>query len=97
MFFADEVLTKSASEQAVDFDKVNECISSDHGGGQELLRDSVTRSKDAGVKYSCTVRVDDQVWCIRDSGTWKECSHGSSVDSLVQHIKEAGGTLPDAQ
>ena len=76
-----------ALEHAVDFDKLNACVS-DNGNGEELLRQSVLRSKEEGVVYSCTVRLAGEKWCIRDGRRWKECSRGSEVKDLVKDIKE---------
>ena len=76
-----------ALEHGVDFDKLNNCIS-DEGKGLDLLEASFKRSKAAGVKYSCTVRLDDKFRCIRDGGQWKECQGGSEVKDLVADIKK---------
>ena len=76
-----------ALEHAVDFGKLNSCIS-DTGHGEDLLRDSVQRSKDTGVVFSCTVRLSDQIWCIRDSGRWKDCKGGSDPQDLIEEIKQ---------
>lgn len=75
-------------EHGVDFDKLNGCVS-EEGKGEDLLRGSIERSKDAGVVYSCTVRLDDKVRCIRDGGEWRDCEGGSSVDDLVRDVNEA--------
>jgi hypothetical protein len=80
-----------ALEHAVDFDKLNQCIS-DNGHGEELLRNSVLQSKAVGVKYSCTVRVADSTWCVRDGGAWKQCEGGSKVDDLVTKVKKLAET-----
>lgn len=78
-----------ASDAGVDFDELNKCASDiGEGGGLELLQESVERSKKAGIKYSCTVRVEEKVWCVRDSGEWKQCGdHGGSVEALVEEVK----------
>ena len=71
----------------MDFGALNECIS-EEGKGMDLLRDSVERSQKAGVKYSCTVRLDDDIRCIRDGGEWKDCSGGSKVEDLVGDVEK---------
>ena len=76
-----------ALEHAVDFAKLNHCLS-DNGHGEELLRASVLRSKSEGVVYSCTVKVGGKQWCIRDGGRWRGCVNGSSVDALVAEIRD---------
>ena len=83
---ARSLVESCALEHAVDFDKLNKCVSDD-GNGEELLRSSVLRSKEEGVTYSCTVRIDGRKWCIRDGGIWKECKGGSSINDLVTEIK----------
>ncbi|MCJ1399883.1 hypothetical protein MMC11_003086 [Xylographa trunciseda] len=75
-----------ALEYGVDFDLLNDCLSED-GKGLDLLEASVKRSKDAGVKYSCTVRLDDKFRCIRDGGVWKDCEGGSKVQDLVNDVE----------
>ena len=76
-----------ALEHGLSFDKLNECASRDDGHGMGMLRDSVTRSHDAGVAISCTVRLEGDVRCVRDGGEWKNCKAGSSVESLVSDIE----------
>lgn len=40
----------------MDFDELNDCASKEEASfGVELLRKSVRRSEEAGVKFSCTV------------------------------------------
>lgn len=75
-----------ALEHGVDFDLLNACVS-EEGKGLELLESSVKRSAEAGVKYSCTVRLDDKFRCIRDGGQWKDCEGGSSVKDLVEDVE----------
>lgn len=94
-----------ALEHGIDFDALNECASrqdDDEGGGADgsedpdkpsgiaLLRRSIQRNLDAGIKTSCTVRLDEQIWCVRDGGVWKDCvedGRGSSVSVLVQEVE----------
>ncbi|KAJ6784003.1 hypothetical protein PWT90_07780 [Aphanocladium album] len=73
-----------ALEHAIDIKKLNDCATQDDGAyGLDLLRTSVQHSSDVNATISCTIRLDDQVYCIRDGGEWKNCSHGSSVNDLV--------------
>ena len=58
--------------------------------GLDLLRKSFARSKKVGASKSCTVRVDEKVWCIHDGGEWTECGDGeyrSEVWALVDEIE----------
>lgn len=77
-----------ALEFGLDFAKLNECASDDNTGlGLSLLRDSVERTISKGVTKSCTVRLNEQVYCIHD-GTWKECPKGPGVNDLVIEIEK---------
>ena len=75
-----------ALEHGVDFERLNGCVS-EEGKGLDLLEASVKRSQDAGVQYSCTVRLDDKFRCVRDSGKWKDCEGGSEVKDLVNDVE----------
>ncbi|KAH0605593.1 uncharacterized protein H6S33_004815 [Morchella sextelata] len=84
-----DFIESCASKHDVSFEKVNECISSlDPDGGMALLAGSVDRSRRAGVTTSCTVRVEEKVWCVRDGGKWRDCDGGSGVDDLVREVEE---------
>ena len=37
---------------------------------------------------SCTVRLDNEIYCIRDGGEWSDCPHGAGVDDLVSAIEK---------
>ena len=84
---ARSLIEHCSSEHGVDFHALNGCIS-EEGKGLDLLRGSVDRSKNAGVKYSCTVRLDDNFRCIRDGGEWKDCEGGSKVEDLVGDVEK---------
>ncbi|KAK0712218.1 hypothetical protein B0T21DRAFT_387211 [Apiosordaria backusii] len=78
-----------ALEHAIDFDKLNKCATKDDGAyGMGMLRRSVRRTSAAGVTKSCTVRLNEEIYCVRDGGQWKECPHGSSVNDLVIAIEK---------
>ncbi|PYH43955.1 GILT family protein [Aspergillus saccharolyticus JOP 1030-1] len=93
-----------ALEHGVDFSALNKCASQeidepDEGkddghnaplSGLALLRESAIHSAQLGVKTSCTLRLDESVWCVRDGGVWKDCAkngQGSQVSVLVDEIK----------
>lgn len=74
-------------EHGIDFEKLNHCLSVDDGQySMDLLRNSVQRSAEKNVTKSCTIRVDDKEWCIRDGGKWTDCENGYEVKDLVDEI-----------
>jgi Gamma interferon inducible lysosomal thiol reductase (GILT) len=74
-------------EHGVDFAKLNDCASKEDGAyGMGLLRNSVERSKSVGAGISCTLRLSEEVRCVRDGGEWKQCPRGSAVGDLVKDI-----------
>lgn len=78
-----------ALEHGLDFGELNKCSLEDNGGtGVGLLRDSVRRSIKAGVTASCTVRLNEEIYCIRDDGEWKDCPSGANVNDLVIAIEK---------
>lgn len=88
-------------EHGIDFDALNHCASQqedDPGdkhqdpplSGIALLRRSALHSEKLNVATSCTVRLDESVWCVRDGGVWKDCAQGgqgSNVTVLVNEVK----------
>jgi hypothetical protein len=81
-----DLVEECAMEYGIDFGKLNSCIS-DEGKGIDLLRASVERSRTLGVTKSCTIRLADEVRCIRDGGKWYDCEGGSEVKDLVADIE----------
>lgn len=93
-----------ALEHGIDFEKLNECASSDDAIGLGMLRDSVKRTSEvwrlipssylnanhvqAGVTKSCTVRLNEEIYCIRDDGEWKDCPNGPGVNDLVLAVEK---------
>lgn len=87
-----ELIEDCALEHAVDFELLNDCATKDDGAfGISLLRNSVKRTSDAGVIKSCTVRLDEQIYCIRDDGEWKDCPNGAGVNDLVIAVEKLYG------
>ncbi|TVY46189.1 hypothetical protein LOCC1_G003092 [Lachnellula occidentalis] len=83
------LLEDCALEHGIDFEKLNECATRDDGGfGMGMLRDSVRRSTDAGVTKSCTVRLDEKIYCVRDGGQWTDCPTGAGVNDLVIAVQK---------
>ncbi|KAF1348598.1 hypothetical protein BDV97DRAFT_297473 [Delphinella strobiligena] len=84
-----DLVQECALEHGIDFSRLNQCLSTEDGAyGSGLLRESVQRSAAKGVTKSCTIRVDDEIFCIRDDGAWKNCDHGSDPISLTDEILE---------
>lgn len=81
-----DLVEPCALEHGIPFEDLNGCVS-EEGKGLDLLMDSVERSEAAGVKRSCTVRVDDRIWCVRDGGEWKDCPNGSDTSTLVKEVE----------
>lgn len=65
---------------------VQTCVEGNEGN--ELLQNSVARSKAAEIHTSCTITVQDKVRCVHD-GAWRNCEVGVSSTTLI-----AGGTRP---
>ncbi|KAL8671729.1 MAG: hypothetical protein Q9168_003774 [Polycauliona sp. 1 TL-2023] len=85
-----DLVESCALEHGISFERLNDCIS-EEGKGLDLLMASVERSQAAGVKRSCTVRLNDKTWCVRDGGTWKDCPGRSDPKSLVEEVERLWG------
>lgn len=81
-----DLVEPCALEHGIAFEDLNGCIS-EEGKGLDLLMASVERSQAAGVTRSCTVRVNNKTWCVRDGGEWKDCPGGSDIKSLVEEVE----------
>lgn len=42
----------------------------------------------ADVSTSCTLRLNEEVYCVRDGGEWKDCPHGAGVNDLVIAVEK---------
>ncbi|KAJ5159764.1 Gamma interferon inducible lysosomal thiol reductase GILT [Penicillium canariense] len=97
-----EFVHQCAMEHGIDFEALNKCASQQGdklgGGGQgepslsglALLRESALRSQSVGARISCTVRLDESVWCIRDGGEWRDCAQkgdGANPQALIEEVK----------
>ncbi|KAL4946338.1 hypothetical protein BDV06DRAFT_208810 [Aspergillus oleicola] len=99
------LVEQCALEHGIEFDALNECVSQQDDNpnkkqgdrplsGIALLRESARHSAELGVRTSCTVRLDDAVWCVRDGGVWKDCAENterSQVSVLVDEIEKLWG------
>lgn len=78
------MIQECAKENNINYEEVKDCADSDHG--RRLLMKSVRHSVSAGANFSCTIRVDEKEWCIRDDYKW-QCDAGHyTVSSLVKEI-----------
>ena len=76
-----------ALEHGLDMDKIQECTVNEDGAlSVDLLKASFYRTRTAGVTKSCSVRLNNEIRCIRDGGQWKDCPGGHTVDDLVKDI-----------
>lgn len=61
------LVEECALEHGMSMHKLNDCTSRDDGAyALDLLKESFNRTEDAGVTKSCTVRLNDEIRCIRD-------------------------------
>lgn len=84
---ARDLVEHCALEHGISFDAINDCVS-DEGKGPGLLEASVERTQKAGVTKSCTVRIENKIWCVRDGAQWKDCPEGHAVEDLVQAVNK---------
>ncbi|KAK0900676.1 hypothetical protein LTR91_024852 [Friedmanniomyces endolithicus] len=78
-----------ALEHGISMARLNKCAIDDDGAvGMDMLKASFNRSSNAGVEKSCTVRLNGQVRCVRDNGTWTDCEGGSKATDLVHDVME---------
>jgi len=84
-----ELVQYCSSEHGIEFEKLNDCVSDTKDPAIDLLKASAQHSRDAGVLYSCTVRLQEKVWCVRDNEEWKDCPSGHTVNDLIEDIRKA--------
>ncbi|CCX07806.1 hypothetical protein FPQ18DRAFT_362503 [Pyronema domesticum] len=85
-----EFVKSCAEKNGLDFENINQCASDiGEDGGLQRLERSVDRSDKAGVRISCTVRLEGKTVCVRDGDEWKNCPGGHKVEDLVKQVKEA--------
>ena len=74
---------QEASDGKLKWSEVDTCVKSVKG--EELLRQSLQRTRAASAKKSCTMHVNGRFWCMHD-GMWYGCSDGSDEASLIKAI-----------
>jgi hypothetical protein len=96
------LVEQCALEHGIDFDALNHCASQQeddpdrsHGepplSGIALLRKSALHNERLNISTSCTVRLDEEIWCVRDGGVWKDCvqdGRGSKPSVLVDEVEK---------
>lgn len=45
------------------------------------------------MTISATIRLNGEVYCIRDGGEWIDCPHGAGVNDLIINITKLYGRL----
>lgn len=89
-----DLVEDCALEHAVDIQQLNECATADDGQtAMDLLKRSVRHTRDVGVTKSCTIRLDNEVYCIRDGGEWTDCPSGGNVHDLIINIEKKSRQL----
>lgn len=84
-----DLVKDCALEHGISFEKLDHCAVSDDGSlSVDMLRSSMNRSTKAGVTKSCTVRLDDEIFCVRDGGEWKDCPGGNKAEDLVKAVEK---------
>jgi len=41
---------------------------------------------------SCTIRLNNEVYCVRDGGEWVDCPNGPGVNDLIIAIEKLART-----
>ncbi|EPE02219.1 gamma interferon inducible lysosomal thiol reductase [Ophiostoma piceae UAMH 11346] len=84
-----DLVEDCALEHAVDIAQLDACATANDGQtAMDLLKRSVRHTRDVGVTKSCTVRLDNEVYCIRDGGEWFDCPSGGNVHDLIINIEK---------
>ncbi|CAK3923356.1 hypothetical protein D0860_06412 [Lecanosticta acicola] len=82
-----------ALEHGMDMAALNRCTVDEDGAlAVEALKASFNRSAAAGVTRSCTVRLEEEIRCVRDGGAWRDCPGGAGVEDLVRDVKRLAAT-----
>ncbi|KAJ5811650.1 hypothetical protein N7474_007951 [Penicillium riverlandense] len=85
-----ELVHQCALEHGIDFDALNRCASQqndDPNDGNGDPPSSALRGQELGVRVSCTVRLDEKVWCVHDS-EWKDCAqNGDEPAVLIDEVE----------
>ncbi|CAK1357956.1 hypothetical protein CB0940_07382 [Cercospora beticola] len=88
------LLEDCALEHGIDFERVNKCTSNDDGElAVKRLQASFNHSASVGVTKSCTVRLNNEIRCIRDGGKWTDCEGGSQPSDLVRDILDLSSSF----
>ncbi|KAL1916005.1 uncharacterized protein VTP21DRAFT_6009 [Calcarisporiella thermophila] len=83
----DEIPRNCSERMGYSYGPVRDCTLSPRG--KELFKKSMQFVIDKGVRYSCTVFIDNEYDCMVDSGKWQNCRGGSTVQDFVDRIRRA--------
>ncbi|KAM3424692.1 hypothetical protein BST61_g6679 [Cercospora zeina] len=88
------LLEDCALEHGIDFERINKCTTDDDGVlAVERLQASFNHSASVGVTTSCTVRLNNEIRCIRDGGKWTDCEGGSQPLDLVRDVLDLSSSF----
>ena len=71
-----------ATQSGLSKEDLVQCVKND---GDKLLEASVQKASDLSITTSCTLRVNDDIFCVHD-GAWRDC--GSCGSDLAACLKE---------
>ncbi|KAK5134068.1 hypothetical protein LTR08_006958 [Meristemomyces frigidus] len=78
-----------ALEHGMSMAKLNDCtVDQDGALSVDMLKQSFNRSALAGVRKSCTIRLNGKTRCVRDGGEWSNCDGGATAQDLVNDVLE---------
>jgi len=80
-------IPKDAQECAktlnINWEQVYTCASGTQG--KKLLTDSINYSKSHNATQSCTIRINNQPYCLYNNGNWVNCK-GTDVQTIVNYV-----------
>jgi len=81
-----------AQTVGLDWDTIAECMSD--GEGASLLSKSAASRSGRNQSVSCTIYLDDKMWC-QHNGVWVDCEEGTESEDMTAAVcKRYTGTNP---
>jgi len=75
-------LKPCAAKIGLNAETLEQCAYGDEG--KKLLLNSITTTESYGITRSCTMYLENELFCIHDGG-WQNCQ-ANTVESIVDHI-----------